>query len=382
MLSSVLKKQLILSEEVIMKKVKYNENCLFIGRFACGDVVSDGQTVKTEMIYRHVKSENTFRKCRIINTAKWKKSPFKLALLSVIAILRSETIILTIALNGMKFYFPLLLFISKIKSKKIYHFVIGGDIVENIKNNDKLLKYLKLFNANYVELKKMRIDLENLGLTNCRVIPNFKLLNIVNDDEVEKTFQKPYPVCTFSRISEDKGIADAISAVTKLNEDRGEIIYELTLYGLPYSGYEKTFQSMIEQFPSYVHYGGVIDFTETSEVLKEYYLLLFPTYHKGEGFAGTLIDAFSAGLPIIATDWNYNASIIKEGVTGKLFDAHDISALVEILEYFESHPNDALQMRRNCMLEAQNYSPNKALEPFYEDLKLYNQHSNDKHISR
>ncbi|MFR3494185.1 MAG: glycosyltransferase [Blautia sp.] len=55
--------------------------------------------------------------------------------------------------------------------------------------------------------------------------------------------------------------------------------------------------------PQYIRYKGMVPFNQSTEVLKNYDALLFPTYYEGEGFAGTIIDAFAAGLPVIASDW-------------------------------------------------------------------------------
>lgn len=69
----------------------------------------------------------------------------------------------------------------------------------------------------------------------------------------------------------------------------------------------------------------MVPFNQSTEVLKNYDALLFPTYYEGEGFAGTIIDAFAAGLPVIASDWKYNSEIIKQGITGVITKTHSIS---------------------------------------------------------
>ena len=47
--------------------------------------------------------------------------------------------------------------------------------------------------------------------------------------------------------------------------------------------------------------------------------MIFPTYYVGEGFPGTIIDAFSSGIPDIATDWRYNSEIVQNGKTGYIY---------------------------------------------------------------
>lgn len=82
-----------------------------------------------------------------------------------------------------------------------------------------------------------------------------------------------------------------------------------------------------------IHYGGVISFDHTTEVLKDCYALLFPTCYEGEGFAGTLIDALAAGVPVIASEWRYNSEIVIPGTTGLLFKTHDVEELTDKLIY-------------------------------------------------
>lgn len=87
--------------------------------------------------------------------------------------------------------------------------------------------------------------------------------------------------------------------------------------------------------------------------------MLFPTYYSGEGFAGTLIDAFSAGVPVIASDWKYNAEIVNEDV-GCLFAAGKTNELKKILLDIANDPNQILIKKKLCLKEAQKFCPDRA----------------------
>ena len=86
------------------------------------------------------------------------------------------------------------------------------------------------------------------------------------------------------------------------------------------------------------------------------------TYYEGEGFAGTIIDAFAAGLPVIASDWKYNSEIIKQGITGVITKTHSISELKNAILSINSDVEKWNFMRKNCISEAKMYLPANAMK--------------------
>jgi glycosyltransferase involved in cell wall biosynthesis len=162
----------------------------------------------------------------------------------------------------------------------------------------------------------MKSDLENRGFTNIYVMPNCKDLKILSVDELIYSNNEPYKLCTFSRVMKEKGIEDAIYVVKSINEKLGRVAYVLDIYGQVDKEYEECFKKLCNGFPPYIKYGGLIQFDKSVEVLKNYFLLLFPTHFTTEGIPGTIIDAYFAGLPIICAKWNNYHEIIDDGKTG------------------------------------------------------------------
>jgi glycosyltransferase involved in cell wall biosynthesis len=66
--------------------------------------------------------------------------------------------------------------------------------------------------------------------------------------------------------------------------------------------------------------------------LSTYHLLLFPTHWVGEGFPGVVLDAYLAGLPVIATDWNMNSEVVIPGETGWLIPSGNPQALADAIQ--------------------------------------------------
>ena len=166
----------------------------------------------------------------------------------------------------------------------------------------------------------------------------------------------------------EKGIEDAVNAVVSVNTDLGIQAFSLDIYGQVDGAQIEWFESLQTKFPSYIRYGGLVPFDKSVDVLKDYFALLFPTYYEGEGFAGTLIDAYSAGVPVIASDWKYNAELVNENV-GFVYPTGDQLAFVDILKAMALDPTLLLCKKRLCLIEADKYKIDKAVQVLIEQIE-------------
>jgi glycosyltransferase involved in cell wall biosynthesis len=185
---------------------------------------------------------------------------------------------------------------------------------------------------------------------------NCKPLDILEASELPVFHSTPYPLCTFSRVIKSKGIEDAIIAVNDCNRKLGKTVFTLDIYGMIQE--QEWFDTLMSQQSEEIRYRGMVGYNQSTEVLHQYFALLFPTYYQGEGFAGTLIDAMAAGVPSIVSDWRFNAEIITEGKTGYVFTTHSTQELSDILKRIADHPEVMTAMRSNCLQEAKHYLPN------------------------
>jgi glycosyltransferase involved in cell wall biosynthesis len=85
----------------------------------------------------------------------------------------------------------------------------------------------------------------------------------------------------------------------------------------------------------------------------------------------TIVEAFSCGLPVIASRLGALIDIVKDGVTGLLFNPGDASDLAEKIAWAASHPEQMLRMGRAARAEYEaNYTPQrnyKLLIDIYDD---------------
>jgi glycosyltransferase involved in cell wall biosynthesis len=85
----------------------------------------------------------------------------------------------------------------------------------------------------------------------------------------------------------------------------------------------------------------------------------------------TIVEAFSCGLPVIASRLGALIDIVKDGVTGLLFNPGDPADLAEKIAWAKSHPEQMLRMGRAAHADYEaNYTPQrnyKMLIDIYDD---------------
>ena len=161
----------------------------------------------------------------------------------------------------------------------------------------------------------------------------------------------------------EKGIGDAITAVCSVNNILGFNAFRLDIYGKVDGNQVEWFDSLIRNVPGYINYKGLVPYDETTKIKKNYFALLFPTHYDGEGFAGTLIDALAAGVPVIASDWKYNSELVVDKVTGIIFETRNTDDLIKKLLWVYEHQIVWNDMKKQCLHRAFDYIPKKALVP-------------------
>ena len=99
--------------------------------------------------------------------------------------------------------------------------------------------------------------------------------------------------------------------------------------------------------------------------------MLFPSYWRGEGFPGIVIDALIAGLPIIISDWNFNADYVEEGKTGFVIKVKDKDALYQMMHDAICHKEKYAAMSVNCQKQAAKYDTRNVIgEEFFQMIGL------------
>ena len=151
----------------------------------------------------------------------------------------------------------------------------------------------------------------------------------------------------------------------KANETLGGNYIHLDIFGMVADDYKEHFEQLMAEHAAFASYGGVLKFDRTTETLQNYFAMLFPTFYYGEGFPGNVVDAYNAGLPIIATDWLYNKDVIKDGQNGILVPIKNADALSDALLTLYCDRDRQQQIALNNLRAAAQYTPDHVLKVFY-----------------
>lgn len=245
---------------------------------------------------------------------------------------------------------------------RIIYWAIGGVCSAKVLSGVYNRKYLAKMRKIVVEGEKMKTEFSACGLGNVMVMPNFKKIKEVpieakyDDGKIHFLF--------ISRIMPQKGADYILQCAKRLDESGRSDRYVIDFYGTIDSEYAAVYKKQLESLPN-VNYCGNIDLRDWDNyrVLARYHFMLFPTYWHGEGFPGVVIDAYIAGVPIIASDWNFNREFVSDGSTGLIIPAHDVDALYSAMVKVINGDCDIETMAIAC----------RDMLPMYDVDKLLNQ---------
>ncbi len=152
------------------------------------------------------------------------------------------------------------------------------------------------------------------------------------------------------RLSEEKGIATLVRAWRQAALDA-----DLLVAG---AGPQR---DMLDGVPHLTPLGA-LPLAEVQALMPRSLALVLPSIWY-ENFPRTLVEAFGAGLPVIASRIGALAELVSDGQTGLLFDAGDASSLATRLAWAQAHPTEMRQMglRARAVYEAE-FAPQRNLE--------------------
>ena len=347
-----------------MDKSKQIKTVGIIGHFAEGLSMADGQVVKTRTVRELFRDVCGAENVRSVDTRGWQKHPLSLLRQCSELAKFADALVMLPAHNGVRIFAPFLVRLKKHYGCKVVYSVIGGWLAEFIADQPRLAEKLKNFDAILVESERVKCLLAAQGFENVSVAYNYKRLPQLEISGLKVPEGEPWSIAVFSRIYKEKGIDDIVWAVQEANRRFGRRVYVLDIYGNVLPEYKEHFNELMAGCDvAEVAYKGVAPAGESTSVLNGYLALAFPTRCPGEGVPGTVVDAYCAGIPVIASRWPSYAEMVDEGVTGVAFDFCSREALLEVLVDPEL-PGRLLAMKGACLCKGRDYSYEAGLAEF------------------
>lgn len=333
---------------------KKNE-VIFIGWINTGKPADCGETMKNQLMIQ--KMEELGIKCRQMDFKNWRRHPWVfLKLAWNLLIHRDNTIIFSTSTCNV--YSMMRLMYSLKWKQHTIHWVIGGSLATSVENKTYAAEVIDYMDWTIVECSSMKTQLESLGIRGVIQLPNFKPISYYPDirSRIYSLGQHPIRFVFLSRVTAEKGCDYIMECAKQLNEAGYQGRYTIDFYGKIAEKYEQVFLEKIKRLPN-VTYQGFLNLREQSgyDKLAEYDMMLFPTYWRGEGFAGIFIDAFISGVPILATEWAHNREFLTENETALFVPVHNIPALKERMRECIDGKHDLGRMALCCQKEARIY---------------------------
>lgn len=331
----------------------------------------DGQTIRTRTIMEGIIQTYGEPVVYKIDTCG-KKNQLLLFFRLLYAVSQCSCLLILPAQNALKIEAPFLALLNRFFRCEIHYVAIGGWLPDYLNKHEWTRRALYSFHAIYVQLESMRRRLMEMEYERVYVLPNFRFFSdSLSSHEKNKVFDQPYRFVIFSRVTKEKGIEDAVKTIRRLNTEKGDHYSILDIYGEINPAQKNWFDELMNSAPNYVTYKGSVPYQRSVEVLKSYHIMLFPTYYEGEGFAGSIIDAYAAGLPVVASDWKYNSEVVKDGETGFLFEPHNLDDLYNKTYLLCASPDLWKVMKSNCRKEyLEKYTPESTMKVLLDRIKL------------
>ena len=178
------------------------------------------------------------------------------------------------------------------------------------------------------------------------IIPNDKLHvlpNGVHANDIIELLKFPIPTGLFmGQIIESKGIYDLLDAA-ELLKDRVRT-FQLLLAGA--GPLEQTDQEIKKRnLENYVKLLGPQTGYAKNELFGTSHFYVLPSH--AEGLPISIIEAYSAGLPVIATDVGGIPDLLKDNVNGLLVPAHNPERLAQAIQELIENPKLCKEISKN-----------------------------------
>jgi len=207
-------------------------------------------------------------------------------------------------------------------------------------------KYAKDYIQNkYPELKKIRSTVIYHGISDeFRAKPKEQL------DIAQYLNEAPYKLLYISIVNFYKHQWNVIEAVKRLKKENFNI--ELNLIGPIYEPVRQKFEISLLGTEAYINYLGKVEYDQISAVYKNSDLFIFAS--TCENMPNIVLEAMSAGLPILSSNYGPMPEVLKDA--GNYMDPTNVESIYKELKETLLDKNRRKEIADRAFLYSQNYS--------------------------
>lgn len=316
----------------------------------------DGQTIKTRALYELLREKCPDAEVEVLDSQELQFRPIKTILKLLKAPFGKDTVFYLPGQNNLSRFFPTLYRLCKLAKSRIVYPVVGGWLPDFVADKPQLKNKLKNIDGVLVESQRMVNQLQDLGFANVEILENFRQTEFKPEFSASSKLRFVF----MARLCREKGCNLILEAVDKLNKFNPSA-FTVDFYGPKIDDFAEEFLGKISKMPN-VEYHGTVAPHRVFETLNQYDCLLLPTYYEGEGFPGSIVDSFFAGIPAIVSDWKDLGGFIEDGETGFVIPPKDADALTRAMGDLIDNPGQLEPMKRAAYSRSKHYTASAAWE--------------------
>lgn len=297
----------------------------------------------------------------------------KLALSVIGGLSRTSAVYLTIAQSRVGFLRDIVfILIAVLWRRPVIAHIHGGNYAQFYESESSIMKFL--IRVTLRRVKRMIVLSDQLKKDFSFMGEEFasRLRTVWNTSDLAPGRERSPPqaelrLIYLSNLIVEKGYQDCVDAMPHLRRLLPDTKIYLVLAGTYILGNDdyRSVTDMEEALEKQIRYleledivsvVGSIHEEQKQELIDSSHIHVLPTYYQNEGQPITLIEALSAGLPSVTTNWRGISEIVKNKETGLIVPPKDPIAIAEAIAELYNNPDLYGEMSRQGPENAELFS--------------------------
>lgn len=336
-------------------------NLLFIGTLPPPE---GGITMQVEILLKNILKHRVFD-IEVINICLLYKGfkffPYALRILKKLLILvrSSQIITFQVSSNTFKILGPVVYLLSRIFNKPLVVRRFAGNGIELYELYSSLTRAIinhTIFKAEltYYETKYQTEYFKKISLNPVKYMPNHK--ELIKRKPSQSIIAEKF--IFVGRICSEKGINQIINVFKKL-----PLNITIDLYGNDVMDIETNIAEVAN-----INYRGEFDNNDIYTILSNYDALVLPTYWRGEGQPGVIVESLISGVPVISSKLPGIQEIVVQNKTGILITPKSENELESAIKKLNEESKFFLNLKQNIINDLEKFDAQYWYRVFEQDV--------------